>query len=213
MSLSIKHDFIPPSENKLNLTTATASKDTSVVAKRNTNEIPEPIEVQSKRRLNAEIINSTLQFNAIIVNKPESLLLKTILQGINKALKNIDVEKTVEDSYVQKVDISPEATAQRIVRFSTQFYGVYQQRHPEMNDEESLSTYMEIISGAIDKGFLEAKEILTGLNALEGDTGKNIEKTYVLVQQLLQMFVKNKCKGASSESKEPAEQKTINKGV
>ncbi|AGH82141.1 hypothetical protein PCNPT3_11025 [Psychromonas sp. CNPT3] len=194
MSMAIKPDFASAPLKKNNITVPSDLKNApnSLTNKKNADEVTEPVHVQNKKRLNAAILDSALKFNTTIKNQPESLLLKTILQGINKALQEIDIEKTVEDNYEEGIDVSPQATAERIVMFSTQYYGVYQQRHPEMDEEQSLTSYIDIISGAIDQGFLEAKEILTNLNALEGDTGKNIEKTYVLVQQLLQIFLDNK---------------------
>ena len=152
-------------------------------------EVQEPISVSNKKQLNAAIIESTLKFSNTVGDQPLSLLLKTALQGINEALKEGGVESSVEDAYESGIDFSPEATAERIVSFSTQLLGAYREQHPEMDAEESLASFVDIIGGGIEQGFSEAKDILGNLNILEGDISNNIDKTYELVQKGLQSFV------------------------
>lgn len=154
-----------------------------------TEEVQEPISVTSKQQLNAAIIESSLKFNNTVGDQPLSLLLKTALQGINEALKEGGIDSSVGDAYESGLDFSPEATAERIVSFSTQFLSSYRDQHPEMSEEESLISFVEIISGGIDQGFSEAKDILGGLKVLEGEIASNIDKTYELVQKGLQSFV------------------------
>ena len=154
-----------------------------------TGDVQESIAVSQKKQLNAAIIESSLKFTNTIADQPLSLLLKTALQGINEALQLEGNESSVEEAYESGIDFSPEATAERIVAFSTQFLGSYQDQHPEMSEEQSLSAFVDLISGGIEQGFTEAKEILGGLNILEGDIASNIESTYDLVQEGLQAFV------------------------
>jgi hypothetical protein len=153
------------------------------------NPTQDSIFVSSKKQLNAAIIESSLKYNTTVGDQPLSLVLKTALQGINEALKASGVEKNVEEAYESGVDFSPEATAERIVSFSTQFLGAYREQNPQMSQEESLTAFVDIISGGIDQGFGEAKDILGGLKVLEGDVTDNIDKTYALVQSGLQAFV------------------------
>ena len=152
-------------------------------------EVQEPISVSQKRQLNAAIIESSLKFSKSIGDQPLSLLLKTALQGINEALKVGGVDSNVEEAYESGIDFSPEVTADRIVAFSTHFLVSYREQHPEMNEEQSLTAFVDIISGGIEQGFAEAKDILGALKVLGGDIATNIDKTYELVQQGLQSFV------------------------
>ena len=156
---------------------------------KNINPTQDSIFVSSKKQLNAAIIESSLKYNTTVGDQPLSLVLKTALQGINEALKASGVEKNVEEAYESGVDFSPEATAERIVSFSTQFLGAYREQNPQMSQEESLTAFVDIISGGIDQGFGEAKDILGGLKVLEGEVTENIDKTYALVQSGLQAFV------------------------
>ncbi|KGJ91554.1 DUF5610 domain-containing protein [Colwellia psychrerythraea] len=152
-------------------------------------EVQQSIAVSNKKQLNAAIIESTLKFSNTVGDQPLSLLLRTALQGINEALKEDGVESNVEDAYESGIDFSPEATAERIVSFSTQFLGAYQAQHPEMDAEESLTSFMDIIGGGIEQGFSEAKDILGNLKVLEGDIANNIVNTHELVKVGLQSFV------------------------
>jgi len=156
---------------------------------KNIGEVQESISISNKKQLNAAIIESSLKFNNTVGDKPLSLLLKTALQGINEALKERGVESSVEEAYESGIDFSPEATAERIVSFSTQLLGAYREQHPEMDEEESLTSFVDIIGGGIEQGFSEAKDILGSLQVLEGDIAANIDKTYELVQQGLQSFI------------------------
>lgn len=151
--------------------------------------VKEHFSVTNKRQLNAVIIESSLKFSKTIGDQPLSLLFKTALQGINEALKEGGVERSAEEIYESGLDFSPEATAERIVTLSTQLLGSYREQHPEMGEKESLTSFVDIISGGIDQGFAEAKDILDSLNVLNGEIAKNIDKTYELVQEGLQSFV------------------------
>jgi hypothetical protein len=157
-------------------------------SKNKTEGVQAPISVTNKKLLNASILESALQYQGSIANQPQALLLKTALEGINEALKALGVEKTVEQVTAEGLDVSPEATADRIVAFSTNFFPLYLKQYPEMDEQEALNKFVDVIAGGIDQGFGEAKEVLTGLNVLEGDIASNIDKTYQLVQQGLSDF-------------------------
>lgn len=152
--------------------------------------VKEAASVTVKREMNAAILQSAaVRLSAI--DEPMALVLKTALEGINEALKETMGDNAIQKTYDSGLDVSPEATAGRIVSLSTAFFGKYQEMHPDMNQEEALTSFTEIISGGVDKGFAEAREILDGLGVLEGDIASNIDKTYALVQDGLKSFVEN----------------------
>lgn len=83
---------------------------------------------------------------------------------------------------------TPENTAQRIVEGSTAFLAGFQTAHPELEGEELMDRFMDVVGGGISQGFDEAKGILGDLDVLEGDIADNIESTFSLVQEGLQNF-------------------------
>ena len=146
---------------------------------------------QSKNQLNAAILQANADVSLSSGNESLSLLFKTALEGINDALKDTFGDNAIQEAYDSGLDVSPDATAERIVSLSTAFFGSFLEQHPELEVEEALVKFTDIISGGIDQGFAEAREILDGLQVLEGNIASNINKTYDLVQSGLAAFVEN----------------------
>lgn len=144
----------------------------------------------AKKELNAAILESAINVSASS-GSPQALVLKAALEGINEALQATMGENAIQNTYDSGLDVSPEATAERIVSLSTAFFSSYQEQHPELSQEEALTKFTDLISGGIDTGFSEAREILDGLNVLEGDIATNIDKTYDLVQEKLNAFLES----------------------
>lgn len=157
-----------------------------------TTHIDAPLEsttTTAKKQLNAAILQSVVDVNAS--SNSLSLTFKAAIEGINDALKETLGDNAIQHSYDSGVDVSPDATAERIVSLSSAFFGSYQEQHPELSQEESLTSFVDIISGGINTGFDEARNILSGLQVLEGGIASNIDLTYDLVQQKLTAFTEN----------------------
>jgi len=143
-----------------------------------------------KKQLNSSILEATINVNSR--NDSLSLVLKSALEGINEALRENFGDNAIQEAYDSGLDVTPEATAERIVSLSTGFFPSFQDQHPELNHDEALTAFVDVISGGIDTGFSEARNILTSLNVLQnGDIAKNIDETYSLVQEKLQDFRAN----------------------
>jgi len=145
-------------------------------------EEPQP---SAKQQLNQAILQANVDVSISAGNQPMALLFKSAIEGINDVLG----ENTIQNAYDSGLDVSPEATAGRIVSLSTAFYPSYKEQHPELSEEEAATKFTDLISGGIEQGFAEAREILSSLNVLEGDIASNIDKTYDLVQEGLQAFL------------------------
>lgn len=156
-------------------------------------------EITVKKQLNQGILQASLEVNLSAGNEPMALLLKTALEGVNKALEGQLGPNAIENAYASGLDVSPQATADRIVQFSTAFFDKYQANHPELSTEDALSSFTKLIGGGIDNGFKEARDILQGLNVLEGSIASNIDATYDLVQKGLQAFVDSYKKPEAAE--------------
>ena len=142
----------------------------------------------AKKELNAAILESAINVSAAS-GSPQALVLKAALEGINDALRASMGDNAIQNAYDSGLDISPDATADRIVSLSTAFFGSYQKQHPELSQQEALIKFTDLISGGIDTGFSEARDILSGLSVLEGDIASNIDSTYDLVQEKLTAFI------------------------
>lgn len=167
-----------PSSHSLKKTSSDSSQESAQLS-----------ELESRRKeFNAAILNANYEVNLSIKNEPLTLVYQTAIEAINQELKSDFGDNSIESGYQQGIDVSPEATAGRIVSFSTGLFSIYQQQHPELEQSEQVEKFVDIISGGIDTGFSEAREILDGLGVLEGEIASNIDKTYDLVQEGLQAF-------------------------
>ncbi|WP_394205072.1 DUF5610 domain-containing protein [Shewanella waksmanii] len=146
------------------------------------------VQATTNQLKNAAILSAQHDAELSAGNEPMRLLYKAAIEAINEELAPVMGERAIETAVEEGVDTSPQATADRIVSFATQFFSIYQQQNASMEYEEQLDSFMEVIGGAIDQGFDEAKEILTSLKVLEGDIALGVDETYSIVQAGLADF-------------------------
>jgi len=145
-----------------------------------------PIQRQ-KASLNVSILESTAA-TLSAADQPLALLLRSAIEAINEHLAPEMGEDAIQAAVDAGIDVSPEATAERIVSLSTGLFQRFQEQHPNEDEAEVLDKFMATIGEGIERGFEEAREILDGLRVLEGDIANNIDKTYTLVQEGLASF-------------------------
>lgn len=88
----------------------------------------------------------------------------------------------------EKMDTSPEATAGRILEGITGYiFKAFQSQNPEMT-EEDFTRFQEQVLKGFETGLGEAKDILSGLNAMNEDLESQIGKTEELVRDQLATF-------------------------
>lgn len=141
---------------------------------------------QTKKMQNAAIMDAAASNSA--AGNPMQLLYKAAIEEINKQLEPALGENAIQAAYESEVDVSPEATAKRIVQGATAYYEAFKSQNRDLSEEESLNEFLNVISSGIDTGFDDAKDILESLSVLEGDIATNIDSTYDFVQQGLNSF-------------------------
>lgn len=154
----------------------------------------------NKRQLNQTILDNQLSLSLQSDNKAMNLLYRAISDAVEKRLAaqapaaesgKVGTEATAEaglNKTYNNEDTSPQATADRIVGFATNFYQAFREQNPQLNDEDGLEQFMQEIGKGIDQGFTDARDILTGLKKLEGKVATDIDETYSLIQQGLLDF-------------------------
>ncbi|MEJ6122446.1 DUF5610 domain-containing protein [Vibrio sp. 2-Bac 85] len=152
----------------------------------------ESLQQINKKQLNAAILQSAIdqsnKTSSSIKDQPLALVLKTALQGINDALKEIEPTQSLQQSYESEVDFSPEATAERIVTFSTNFFNAYQEQHPELDPQQARDTFADLMLEGVEEGIGEAKDILKALSVLEGDVEQDIDLTMSFILEGFEKF-------------------------
>ncbi len=144
------------------------------------------VELKMQDDLNAKIIQAHQDVKITAGDKNMELVFRAAIDRLNEILA-----PSIGDEAIQEADpddYTPEKVADRIVSFATAFFDSFRKQHEEMNDQEALDAYMQIIGDAVDQGFNEAKDILEGLKVLEGDVADTIDQTYKLVQEGLEKF-------------------------
>lgn len=154
-------------------------------------------------------VNASIGNNSA-ANNPMQLLYKTAIEEINKYLEPTLGKNAAQSAYEENLDVSPEATAERIVQGSTAFYEAFKAQNSELSEEESLTEFMSVINTGIDTGFAEAKDILDSLSVLDGEIETNIDATYNIVQQGLNDFKEQLLAAFNEES--PTTEEPINDG-
>jgi len=160
---------------------------------------------EAKKNFNAAILESTVSLTA--ADSPQALVLKTALEGINEALSASLGDNSIQAAYDSGIDVSAEATADRIFSLSTAFFSQYQEAHPEFGDdtEAARAAFIDIIRGGVETGFGEARDILQGLSVLDGEVASNIDKTHELVQAKLDEFASIADETQTDEPKQTVE--------
>ncbi len=150
--------------------------------------VPPSIAEQNRMALNASILETSSQVSLSAGNEPLHLLFSAAIEELNKILAPELGENAIQKAAETPEEYTPEKTAERIVSMTTGFYASYSEQHPEMDEEERINSFLEVIGGGIDQGFSEARAILGDLNVLEGSIKEGVDKTYELVQQGLEAF-------------------------
>lgn len=119
------------------------------------------------------------------------LVYQAALEKLNEILLPVLGENALQKINDNGLDVSPEATAERIVSGSTGLFGRFLNANEDKSLEGNFTHFMDIIRGGIEQGFNEARDILASLQVLQGDIASNVDRTYELVQQGLKDFETN----------------------
>ena len=111
---------------------------------------------------------------------------------------------TAADSLQQSAtDFSPQANAQRIVNFSTSFFGSFQQNYADETGKSQAANFGAMIKGGIEEGLASAQDILVGLGEIDPDIQAGIDETFELTMQGINSFVEQQSQ-EQGEAKDPA---------
>ena len=148
----------------------------------------EPVsEAALRKDLNVGILQASMEVSIRAGDQSQALLFRSAIEGINEALAPTLGADAIQNAMGQ--DNSAEATAGRIVSMSTAFFDAYAARRPEDDPETVLRDFMDVIRGGFEKGFGEARDILSGLGVFNGAVEADVTKTRELVLQGYDRFM------------------------
>jgi hypothetical protein len=144
-------------------------------------------EAALRKDLNVGILKASMEVSIRSGDQSQALLFRSAIEGINEALAPTLGPDAIQNAMGQ--DNSAEATAGRIVSMSTAFFDAYAARRPGDDPETVLRDFMDVIRGGFEKGFGEARDILSGLGAFNGAVESDVMKTRELVLQGYDRFM------------------------
>jgi hypothetical protein len=109
--------------------------------------------------------------------------------SFDAAFSKAGLDLNTENILSSGLDFSPEATANRILEFSTSLFDGFMANHA--GDEDSgpgLGGFKDLIKGAVKEGFTQAKGILEGIGEIPGGVSDDIETTFILVMSGIDAF-------------------------
>jgi hypothetical protein len=142
---------------------------------------------RNKAELNTQIVQASLSVSISAGNEPQQLVLRSVIDRLNELLDDGTGVPALDTA--SKQDNSPAGTAGRIVSLSTAFFDAYAAQHPGEDEAATAKSFVDMIRGGVEQGFKDARGILEGLSALQGDVAGNIDKTYELVMKGLDDFL------------------------
>ena len=161
-------------------------------AKTSTQTSTSPSSLRSQQ--NAQILQASMDVSIKSANTSLALLYRTAIDRINAMLEPEMGANALADT-VAPVQ-TPEATAGRIVSLTTAFYDAYagQARNQGKDPDVLIQDFVNLIRGGFEKGFGEAKDILSGLGVMGKDSPieQGINQTYALVMQGFDDFLASK---------------------
>jgi hypothetical protein len=143
---------------------------------------------QSRSQASSQILQASFSVSISAGEQSQTLLFRSSVDNINKALES-ELGANALQNPAAPQDYSPEATAGRILSFSTAFYDNYAQQRPGEDSEKLARDFVDLVRGGFEKGFNEAKDVLQGLQAFGGDAAAGVTRTYELVNQGYDQFL------------------------
>ncbi|MBQ38810.1 MAG: DUF5610 domain-containing protein [Candidatus Latescibacteria bacterium] len=126
----------------------------------------------------------------IDVNYAQQVLETELGQSFASALKDAGIEgQALEDVLTGAIDVSPEATAKRIVDFATSFFGAFQANHADDEGSVQIDGFSQLIKDAVEEGFAQSRDVLEGIGKISGQVSDDIDETYHLVMGGIDSFV------------------------
>jgi len=107
------------------------------------------------------------------------------LDGMYEKASAVKPENSAAEFFNTDLDVTPEATADRIVSFALGLKNHFQRQNPQLDEKELLNRFEAEIRRGISDGFSSARGALGNLELLEGQISENVDTTWDLVQAKL----------------------------
>lgn len=168
-----------------NISTITAGISPQAPARQSEKSRPAPAQGAAKRESRQNLASSIMADGGLsflrsrLEEKLESLFDDATEQG------NLPEGVQAGSFLATEVDVSPEATAGRIVGFALSLMGTYRRQNSDLDEHELRAGFETEIRQGIAAGFDHARGVLGDLEMQTSDTEENVNSTWDWVQQML----------------------------
>ena len=118
----------------------------------------------------------------------QRVLTDSMENKLNTALEKAGLDMKAEDLLEEGLDTTPEATAARITEVATSFFDAYKANNNGMEAQAQIDNFVELIKGAVEEGFEESNEILSGIGRIPEGVTQDIDRTLELTMQGIDEF-------------------------
>ncbi|MCC7264368.1 MAG: DUF5610 domain-containing protein [Candidatus Latescibacteria bacterium] len=120
----------------------------------------------------------------------QKVLKNSLAERLDQAFSEAGVDINTKDLLESGLDTSPEATAKRIVDFSTGFFEAFKNNNKDVKDTEQIDKFTALVKDAVKKGFEDAGQILDGIGQISGEVQGGIDQTFELAMKGIDDFAK-----------------------
>jgi len=106
---------------------------------------------------------------------------------ISKQLEEVFGEFYLDSDDLDEVDLSPEATAERIFDLSKGRFESYRDQNLDMGEEELIDSFEEAVNAAIDQGYERAVDIFSGVE-IDNAVLESAVETVSILRKLLSEY-------------------------
>ena len=119
----------------------------------------------------------------------QRVLQDSLTSSFDTALSDAGLELDVQTLLSSGLDLSPQATAQRIVDFAVSFFDAFQANHLDDDGKESqVDSFSALIRGAVEEGFADARSIIEGIGPIREGVAADIDETFELTMRGIDEF-------------------------
>lgn len=124
----------------------------------------------------------------------------SVVEQINKAIQEAGIDLRIDPD--GSLEVSPEGTARKISDFATRYLDAYGQSRFDQPVGTRINGFMSLILGAIQEGFMNVRDFLSGITGLSDSIGESIDRTYEMTLGYLSEF--RSAQLAASQVEDPA---------
>ena len=118
----------------------------------------------------------------------QTVLRNSVEESMTATFEAAGIDLSVESLKASKADHFPSATAKLIVDFAVGFLAQFKANHSEQPGNTQIEGFTELVRGAVEAGFQDARDILGKIGEISGDIAGGIDEIFQLAMKGIDDF-------------------------